>query len=150
MDGWTEAWREDQEKYLIHFPPKQLGPIIGVREETISRWRQGAWPIPNFRAGQLAEIQRNLVFLRRSLGRYGLIVLARPRPGLAHDPILLLANFAATSTRVLELIIAKRQRGELLTEEEAAEANRMLDEGAADIEALREMVKEQTKKEPKP
>lgn len=148
-----EAWRVDQARNLIVLPVKQiiapLGPMP-VRAETVSRWRQGAWPIPVHQAAQLAEIQQSLLFLRQTLGRHGIMVLLRPRPGVARDPLLVLANFAATSTRVLEMLIQKQKRGERLTAQEAEEMNRLLDESAASIETLREMVKEQTVKRQEP
>lgn len=141
-----QQWRWEQSRYAIKMPHRKLARLEQTSEQTVSSWANGVWPIPSWRLFRIAKIQSDLFYIQRLAVRCGYLVIPRPLPAERKDPIILLANFASATTQVLELVIEKLQKGEELTPIEAEEAERLLNSSQSNIETLREIVKERTRK----
>lgn len=143
------TWRREQSERLIVDAPKRVAIDAGYSIDWIYDLRNAVHPVAAITAFHLAKIQDDVRFLQALAVRYGYLLIPRPLPEKRRSPILLLGDFAATTSKVIESLIAKIHRNEKLTEKEAMDLEALIDKGHTDLEALREAVREQ-RKEPTP
>jgi hypothetical protein len=144
LEHLDPTWRTHQSRTLIVHKPESVARAAGYSLDWIYNLRNAVTPAAAITAFPLSRIQDDVRFLQDIATRNGYLLIARPLPDTRRSPIVLLGAFAAITSRVIETLIAKIHKGEKLTPDEATHAERMIDKGHTDLEALREEVRKNT------
>lgn len=126
--GFTDTERTLQSRLAVTGVGKVIAIDLGVREETVSRWRHGDWPIPAYQAFAVSASQQDFRFLQALATRANTHLRLIPRTYIEQPQALffLLANHMAVYAELLA-IVDKAKKGPL-TAEDREKARHLLDQ----------------------
>jgi hypothetical protein len=115
---FSDTERTLQSRLAVVGVGKIIALDVGVREETISRWKNGDWPIPAFQAFAVSASQRNWQYLQTLAERWQAVLFPRRR-SIAHwSTMQLLSVLMLSFGRFLHLAEKVHEGVEVLDDEE--------------------------------
>lgn len=135
---FSDVERTLQSRLAITAPGKVIAIDLGVREETVSRWRRADWPIPAFQAFAVSHIQKDWRFLRALAERWHAVLFPEEK-SIAHwSGLQLFSQVVLSFSPFLEIAEKVRDGGTPDDEEQ----QKLEDEGEKIIRAIKGLIEQ--------